>query len=350
MLPISVLTAGTQLQEFVIQRVIGRGGFGVVYLAHDETLDREVAIKEYLPAACAIREDGLSKVSRVHPNERRFDKGMRRFVNEAAILASILHLSLPVVLRFFRSNDTAYIVMPYYRGKTLHEMVSSGYRAKSTDDLLLCTLPILHALTLLHRARCYHLDISSNNILMREEMFPLLLDFGAARHVQLDSAHDPIVLKPGFAPVEQYCRHNDSLKVGPWSDIYALAAVVYHLVTGSVPVISPGRIKRDSLQPLTDFASTELSAEVLGIFDLGLRVRPYERPQTVQRFVRALYQALHEANREYTTLYAACFSASSVIHQNKTSVWKPDFTRLKRIIRKGIFSRVGRTPETKAGM
>lgn len=294
--PMSALPTGTRLQEFVIRSVVGEGGFGIVYLAHDTFLDREVAIKEYLPASLAARGSGTQVEVRVAAKRELFVKGMRRFVNEAHILARFRHPALVSVLRFLEAHGTAYMVMPYYRGTTLRDKVRAGYRARSSEDLLAILVPVLGGLAQIHSVDCYHLDISSDNILMLETGAPVLLDFGAARHTEL-GGEDPttIILKPGFAPIEQYGGGDNTLKLGPWTDIYALSVVAYFLVSGTMPGISVARIMRDTVRPLAaDFASAALPAGVLKIIDVGMAVRPQGRPRTVEVFRQALLDAAEE--------------------------------------------------------
>jgi serine/threonine protein kinase len=290
--PMNALPIGTRLQEYAIRSVVGEGGFGIVYLAHDEMLAWDVAIKEYLPASLARRGAGMQVEVRVADKLALFQKGMRRFVNEAHILARFKHPALVSVLRLMEANGTAYMVMPYYRGKTLREMVRTGFHAKTTEDLFSLLLPVLDGLAQIHSVACYHLDISSDNILILENGAPVLLDFGAARHTEL-SGEDPttIILKPGFAPIEQYSNDSDELVLGPWTDIYAISAVAYLLVTGTMPTVSVARIMKDAVRPLASFATPELPAAVLAVIDAGLAVKPGERPQDVKAYVRALLSA-----------------------------------------------------------
>ena len=290
--PMNALPVGTRLQEYAIRSVVGEGGFGIVYLAHDEMLAWDVAIKEYLPASLARRGAGMQVEVRVADKLALFQKGMRRFVNEAHILARFKHPALVSVLRLMEANGTAYMVMPYYRGKTLREMVRTGFHAKTTEDLFSLLLPVLNGLAQIHSVACYHLDISSDNILILENGAPVLLDFGAARHTEL-SGEDPttIILKPGFAPIEQYSNDGDELTLGPWTDIYAISAVAYLLVTGTMPTVSVARIMKDAVRPLASFATPELPAAVLAVIDAGLAVKPGGRPQDIKAYVRALLSA-----------------------------------------------------------
>jgi len=290
--PMNALPAGTQLNEYIVRSVIGEGGFGIVYLAHDTLLEREVAIKEFLPACFATRFSNLQVGARSADKQEVFERWRQRFVREAHILAKFRHPALVSVLRFFSANGTAYMVMPYYRGKTLRDMISSGYRTADTKSLLSILLPILTSLSQIHSMECYHLDVSADNILILENGSPVLLDFGSARYEHITSPQSgTVTLKPGFAPIEQYSGSSE-LAFGPWTDIYAASAVSYQLVTGNIPVISVGRTVRDTLTPLADYATPELSIEVLSIIDKGLSVFPKDRPQSIGEFIAALRSAV----------------------------------------------------------
>ncbi|MDR2880830.1 MAG: serine/threonine protein kinase [Azoarcus sp.] len=290
--PINALPIGTRLAEYVIRSVIGEGGFGIVYLAHDTFLGREVAIKEYLPGTLAVRGAGLQVEVRQADKRELFEKGMRRFVNEAHILARFRHPALVSVMRFLETNGTAYMVMPFYRGKTLREMVRNGFRAETTEDLFSILLPVLEGLSQIHSVECYHLDISSDNIMILENGAPVLLDFGAARHTELSGEDSTtIILKPGFAPVEQYGSDDSELVLGPWTDIYAISAVAYLLVSGVMPPVSVTRILNDTLKPAVSYVSPDLPIGILKIIDAGLNIRPQGRPQAVTAYTQALLNA-----------------------------------------------------------
>jgi serine/threonine protein kinase len=290
--PVNALPVGTRLAEYVIRSVIGEGGFGIVYLAHDTSLNREVAIKEYLPGTLAVRGAGLQVDVRQADKRELFMKGMRRFVNEAHILAKFRHPALVSVIRYLETNGTAYMVMPFYRGKTLREMVRNGFRAATTEDLFSFLLPVLEGLTQIHSVECYHLDISSDNIMILENGAPVLLDFGAARHTELAGGESTtIILKPGFAPIEQYGSDDSELVLGPWTDIYAISAVAYLLVSGVMPPVSVTRVMKDTLVPAVSYASAGLPVGILRIIDAGLTLRPQGRPQSVSAYVQALLDA-----------------------------------------------------------
>ena len=288
--PANSLPMGTRMHEYEINAVIGEGGFGIVYLATDTHLGREVAIKEYLPISHAMRQDQYRVLARTPEQQILFDKGLKSFMAEARILAQFRNPNLVEVLRFWEGNGTAYIVMPYYKGKTLRDLLQKGYRVTDRVSLLNIVLPLLNGLEQVHAEGCYHRDISPDNIVILPDGSPLLLDFGAARHeIISQSDSSTVILKPGFAPIEQYGGQETSSQQGPWSDIYALSAVIYQLITGAMPPSSVARIMRDPLVPLAQQASSfHFPLTVLKAIDVGLQVQPQDRPQSIEAFRQLL--------------------------------------------------------------
>ncbi|HEX7932655.1 MAG TPA: serine/threonine-protein kinase [Paraburkholderia sp.] len=291
------LPAGTRLGEFEIVSLIGEGGFGIVYLAYDTQLGRNVAIKEYIPAALASRV-GTAEVSvKSERHEDTFRAGLKSFINEARLLARFDHHSLVKVYRFWEANGTAYMVMPYYEGMTLRD----GLRLMPTppDEAWLLGLlaPLIDALAALHAAQCYHRDIAPDNImLLKGGGRPLLLDFGAARRVIGDMTQAlTVILKPGYAPIEQYAEVA-ALKQGPWTDVYALAAVVYFAILGKTPPPSVGRMMSDTYVPLAEAAAGRYSAQFLRAIDHALAVRPEDRPQSVHALASELGIAMETSD------------------------------------------------------
>ncbi|RZL94469.1 MAG: serine/threonine protein kinase [Variovorax sp.] len=277
------LPTGTLIEGFRIEQVIGEGGFGIVYLAWDAALERQVAIKEYMPFALASRADSLFEVSvRSERSRETFEAGLKSFVNEARLLARFDHPALLKVLRFWNGNRTAYMAMPYYEGPTLKAALAARGASRPTESELREWLdPLLDALSVLHDAQCYHRDISPDNILLTRAG-PLLLDFGAARRVITDMTQAlTAVLKPGFAPIEQY---GGVMSQGPWTDLYALAGVVYYAITGRPPMASVARVVEDGLKPLSITHAGQYSEEFLRAIDAALAIRPEARPQDVTRF------------------------------------------------------------------
>jgi serine/threonine protein kinase len=275
------LPVGTQLGEFEIVGLVGVGGFGIVYEADDHVLQRRVALKEYMPASLALRVGPLEVAMKSERARDTFDAGRRSFINEARLLAQFDHPSLIKVYRFWEANGTAYMVMPLYRGPTLRNALAEGRVVSSEPWLRALLLPLLDALEHLHRANCFHRDIAPDNILLLDDGRPLLLDFGAARRVIGDATQDlTVILKPGFAPIEQYANGPET-KQGPWTDIYALASVVYYCATGRTPVASVSRIMSDTLAPLGQVAGDRLSPEFCAAIDRAMAVRIEDRTASV---------------------------------------------------------------------
>ncbi|MDB5949996.1 MAG: hypothetical protein JWR65_1851, partial [Massilia sp.] len=177
----NALPVGTRLGEFEITGLLGEGGFGIVYLAWDNSLERKVALKEYMPAAFAARGVDVQVTMKSEHHLETFQAGLRSFINEARILAQFDHPALLKVYRFWEANGTAYMVMPYYQGQTLKQTLLA--RAAPPDEAWLKALlaPLLDTLALIHEQQCFHRDIAPDNILMLGDCHPVLLDFGAAR-------------------------------------------------------------------------------------------------------------------------------------------------------------------------
>ena len=276
------LPVGTYLGEFELTSILGEGGFGIVYLAWDHSLERKVALKEYMPAALAARVGSTQVQVKSLRHRDTFDAGMKSFVNEAKLLASFDHPSLVKVFRFWEAHGTAYMVMPYYEGITLKDKLRE--LGEPPDEAWLMTLlaPLTEALAVIHAENCFHRDIAPDNvILVTATGKPLLLDFGAARRVIGDMTQAlTVILKPGYAPVEQYAEAPD-MKQGGWTDVYALAASVHYAIQGRTPPTSVGRLMRDSFVPLEQSAQGRYSAPFLQAIDKALRVRPEERTQSI---------------------------------------------------------------------
>jgi Protein kinase domain len=291
------LPVGSHIGGLEITGLIGEGGFGIVYLAFDPTLQRQVALKEYMPSSLASRAAASNEVTvKSARHLDTFNAGLRSFVNEARLLAHFDHPALVKVHQFWQANRTAYMVMPYYQGPTLkaalRDMAAQG-RTPDEAQLRRWLAPLLDALELMHAEQCYHRDVAPDNILLTSQG-PLLLDFGAARRVISDMTHAlTVVLKPGYAPIEQY-GDAISMAQGAWTDLYALASCVYFAITGHSPITSVERVMGDPLPSLTSIAAGRYSATFLRAIDHALAVRPNERPQSVAEF-RALLGAAPDA-------------------------------------------------------
>ncbi|WP_338763108.1 protein kinase [Massilia sp. METH4] len=276
----NVLPNGTRLGDFEIAGVLGVGGFGIVYRAHDNFLDRDVALKEYMPSALASRTQ-----ERVHVTSERhaemFQAGLRSFINEARMLAHFDHPALVKVYQFWEANGTAYMVMPYYHGRTLKQVLRE--RTAPPDETWLRRLlaQLLDALELIHAQRCFHRDIAPDNILMLDDTRPMLLDFGAARRaIEGLTQAFTVILKQGYAPIEQYAEV-PGMHQGAWTDLYALASVVHYAIEGRPPPPSVARVVADPYVPLASRYAGRYGAAFLAAIDQALAVKPEQRPQSV---------------------------------------------------------------------
>ena len=288
------LPTGTRLGEFEIERVLGVGGFGIVYLAFDHALERQVAIKEYMPVALAARGQGLGVSLRAASHAETFALGLRSFINEARLLARFDHPALVKVYRFWEEHGTAYMVMPYYRGQTVQNARREMTVPPDETWLRQVIEPVLGALDCLHREQVFHRDIAPDNILLLDDVEegegprPVLLDLGAARHVIGDHTQSlTAILKPSFAPIEQYAE-TVQLRQGAWTDLYALAAVVHFCITGRPPTPASARAVHDDLPGLTQMSEglasgfdRHYSSSFANAIDHALAVRPQDRPDSV---------------------------------------------------------------------
>ncbi len=302
----NALPVGSKIAEFEVKGVHAAGGFGIVYLAHDHSLGRDVALKEYLPVSIASRDDGLTVRAKSERYAATFAAGLSSFINEARLLAQFDSPSLVKVYRFWNANGTAYMVMPFYQGPTLKQALLELRKPPTERWLKDLLVPLMGALELLHRESCFHRDIAPDNVLILKNGRPVLLDFGAARRVIEDQAKTlTVILKPGFAPVEQYADMPDmpDMRQGAWTDVYALAAVVYHAIVGKAPPPSVSRIIKDTMVPLEKAAAGSYSADFLRGVDKALAIRPEDRPQSIAEFRRLL--ALGDDTDEQVTVQHA---------------------------------------------
>jgi serine/threonine protein kinase len=281
-----VLLTGTPLMEYEVRRVLGRpGGFGVTYLAVDTKLLHEVAIKEYLPVEFAVRNPDGRIAVRSAEDATAFEWGMRSFLNEARVLARCRHPGVVQAFRFFELNDTAYMVLEYVQGHTLADELAAGRRFDQAEVERLL-LPLLEGLGVVHEAGVLHRDLKPENIMRRVDDSPVLIDFGAARTAIGQRSRSLMsVLTGGYAPIEQYSQNG---KQGPWTDIYALGAVVYRALTGRKPPDVIDRLDSDPLVPLEQLPPMGLDPNFLHAIDWALQVAPERRPQSIDQWRRAL--------------------------------------------------------------
>jgi serine/threonine protein kinase len=283
---VRTLPAGMALHEYRIRSVLGIGGFGITYLADDVNLACKVAIKEFFPASFARRLGDKLVRPQAMAWSSPFKTGLQQFLGEARTLATFRHPNIVRVLRFFEINGTAYMVMEYEEGESLFRWVT-GRGCPDRRTVLHLVLSLLNGLEAVHRAGFLHRDMKPSNVVVRPDGSPVLLDFGAARRLTTD-AGQPIttILTPGYAPYEQYDVRG---RLGPWSDLYSLGAVMYYMVTGRKPVEAPARVQTDRLKPARESADlNEYGAGLLTAIDWALDPDDKRRPQHVAEFRGAL--------------------------------------------------------------
>jgi len=286
-LPGHILPPGTQLREYEIKALIGESACSIVYLGWDHALQRRVAVKEYMPAALAGRLPGSTNV--VVGSDRQLDAvkaGMRAFLNEARVLARFDHPALVKIYRFWEENGTAYVVMPYYEGPTLKTTLAELGHVPSENELRAWLKPILNGVSLLHEGGVWHQNIGPDEILMTP-FGPVLLGFSAATHAIEAMRHTPAAaLKPGYAAIEQYGSAAGTTR-GPWTDLYALGALIYAAITGTDPPPAADRLTDDRMRPLAVVAAALYSDRFLAAVDAAMAVQPRRRPTEHAEF-RAL--------------------------------------------------------------
>ena len=281
------LPVGTRVSDFEIVGLIGEGGFGIVYLAKDTSLDRIVALKEFMPSSFAGRIDGIQVAVRSANNRATFDAGLKSFINEAKMLARFAHPALVEVFRFWEGNGTAYMAMRMYRGETLRQVLTRGGDPFNEERIAQIMGPIFDALEMLHREQVFHRDIAPDNIMLTDAR-SVLLDFGSARRIIGDGTQAlTTVLKPGYAPIEQY-SDDGTMKQGAWTDVYALGGVLYHLATGKTPMQAVSRMISDPMQSVSDMTGERFSPNFSQAVAKAMSVHVENRFQTVTEFRQAL--------------------------------------------------------------
>ena len=282
-LPVATMLAG----EYRLERVLGAGGFGITYQATDLPLNRSVAIKEYFPSDFAAREGSRFVRSKSQNHDDDYKWGLDRFITEAKTLAKFDHPNIVRVFRTFQENNSGYMVLKFEEGRSFKSWLDTLGRAPSQAELDAILAPLLDALAVIHASDFLHRDIAPDNIIIRADATPVLIDFGSAREELQNSRTVSALVKPGYSPFEQYAITGK--QQGPWTDIYALAATLYHAVTGKRPADSPSRITQDELVPAASSARAQYRAGFLAAIDQALRLKVEERPATVGQWRHALF-------------------------------------------------------------
>ena len=297
----NTLPVGYRLNRYCIEAVLGAGGFGITYKAVHEALQTRAAIKEYFPVEWSYRDRNeinvLANTQGAQPTSEASEDacyawGLERFLNEARILAQVSHPSVVRVRDFFEANGTAYIVMDYEDGEALSQLLQ---REKTLpEEQVRCLISdILSALKAVHDQGYLHRDLKPANLYVRADKRTILIDFGAARQaLGRRSKSVTSVFSPGYSPIEQYLIEGKGY--GPWTDIYAMGAVLYHCVTGIAPIEAPARVLDDPLQPAEEVAQGKYDPVLLRLIDRAMAVRPERRFQSIEQMRMALESPLEE--------------------------------------------------------
>ena len=287
------LSPGTSLSCYAIREVLGKGGFGITYLALDTRLKSLVAVKEYFPSEFALRAPDRSVRSKSSHDQEMFDWGKSRFLMEAQLLAQIKHPNIVRVLALFEDNNTAYIVMDFEKGQSLADYLDLHTQP---DQAFLDAIvpPLLDGLDFLHTTGFIHRDIKPENLYIRDDSTPVLLDFGSARNAMGKKTKAlTTLLTPGYSPLEQYYSTSDDQ--GPWTDIYAFGGVLYRVVSGRNPPESALRSssalsgRPDPLAPAVATGKGRYRIEFLEAIDKALMVLEKDRPQSVREWYAMLF-------------------------------------------------------------
>lgn len=267
---------------------LGKGGFGITYIGWDIALERKLAIKEFFPSALATRHRNQSTVLANSSEEQEYlEIGLRMFLDEARRVAQFHHVDgIVTVHDFFEENSTAYMVMEYLSGSDLHTFLRKQGGRLALDQTLDLIRPVLQALKHIHAGKVYHRDISAQNIIITDQGQPKLIDFGAAKYTVRERSDTVRVVKAGYSPLEQYSSRG---KIGPWTDIYALGATLYLLLSGALPPESPDRYYKDDLVPLSECDALDVPEHINQAVLHCLSVKFDDRYQKVDELEAALF-------------------------------------------------------------
>lgn len=311
----NALPVNSRLEEYVIQSVLGIGGFGITYLARDTRLGSLVALKEYFPHAYAQRDS----TNTIRPNSggdtgdaENYRWGLQEFLKEARALAQFKHTNIVRVLRFLEANGTAYMAMEYEEGESLSGFLARHGGFLSEPLLLNVFLPVLNGLQAVHDAGLLHLDIKPDNIYLRRSGVPMLIDFGSTRQRSTANRSQKVALTPGYAALEQYPGHGD---LGPGADVYSMGATLYRCITGQEPVDARERenglkkLHMDPLVPAARFERPVYSRHIRECVDAALQLKSEDRPPSASALQNGLMGKSMDAGAVRSKSNASIFSS-----------------------------------------
>jgi len=276
-------------KRYMVERVIGEGGFGISYLGTDISQQLKVAIKEYYPSGFAMRNSSESLSIQTYNNDKSkskfFKDGQKRFIEEAQRLARFYHLpGIVSVKDFFNENATSYIVMEYVEGASLRAVLANMGGRMSEADVLRVMKPVISSMAELHKKGVIHRDIAPDNIMVQPNGNVKLLDFGAARDIIVSDQSSVAILKHGYAPEEQY--DSNRKRQGAWTDVYAMCATIFRAIEGVTPPDAISRLRDDKF---AGFSSSAVSENTQRVIMKGLSFLPGDRWQSMEQLAQMLY-------------------------------------------------------------
>ena len=289
---VTPLPEGHKLFEYKVLRLLGQGGFGTTYLCHDEHLQKQCVVKEFTPHSLIVRgSDG--DIDALRRNwQRAFAVARNAFLDEARKLAKFNHPNIVRVNRYFEAHNTAYFVMDHEAGRSMRSLLRRESDTFTEEEIVALILPLCRGLVELHHAGLIHCDIKPENIIVRPDGSAALIDFGAAVDFRnLNGAEFENVATPAYAPIEQL--HAKSAQ-GPWTDIYALGAVVYEMIAGHPPTPSLARVRGAEMKAASSIGRGKYGDRLLGLIDKCLSINFAERPRSASEFI-----VLLEANDDH---------------------------------------------------
>ncbi len=293
------LPNNTIIDHFKTIKVIGGGGFSIVYLAEDMRDGTHVVLKEYFPAKLGKRAENMDVVAKTEKTEKYFKQGRKLFFQEASILAALDHPSIVKVTGFCQAHETIYTAMRYQRGISLQAYIKKKDSNRSEKFLVSVFIPILNALNAVHDMGLLHLDLKPGNIYLRQAKPPLLLDFGASHKLMLAAGTRMFpVVSHGFSPPEQSQKN---AKLGPWSDLYAIGATIRACIASKPPPSAKERIKNKKIMTAASVEfKDQYSEKLLNAVDWSMNLEISKRPQSVEQLMQILTEIKTELNGDKT--------------------------------------------------
>lgn len=330
------LRVGVRLHNrYLVGKVLGEGGFGITYRGYDSIKNEPVAIKEHFPAAYVSRDmsSGRSKDVKVFDGKsgKRYEAGLESFRNEGNALKSLEYYKHVVQVKdFFEENNTGYIIMEYVPGITLYEWIADNGKM-SCEEALSLMLPLMNDIARIHKKGLLHRDISPDNIILRPDGVVKLIDFGSARRMSTEKLGNEksmtVFIRQQYTPKEQYLRRGNQ---GTWTDVYAMTATIYYLLTGVNP---PPVLDREDISVQNDFKEKlgELTEDIAGIIEKGMAISIEERYKDFDQLAEA-FKKLNIIDCE------SLFVEKTLYYDRKTQGKRVIPLRTKKLIRKVFFS------------